>query len=471
MGEVGGRIAWLVFVVFLAMSLGPKDFGLYNFAFAFTLPFATISDFGIPHLLTREISRQKEKALEYLSAGLLLIFLFSLIDLSIIMTAISFFESDPQTIYAVSIAAVALIICSFITLLNSIYRAHQKMEYEALVMFVSRTSIVIIGFFLIYLKGSLIEFIVATLLGYWVALILSSYLIKVRFVPLGLRIKGSFISTILRQTATLGIALTLLVACRQVNTVFLHFLRGDEEVGIYTAAYRLVEGLYFLSSFFIYALFPVFSECYLSSREKTKTCYEKSFKFILIFGRPVGVGVTLMAEEIVSLFGTKFLESASVLKVLIWMFVLTALNGVSFYLLVAANRQKVNAGIGGIALILNVLLNLSLVPRWGSLGSAWAVVATEGLWVILGCLYVSQILHQMPWMDMVLKPILGNIVMGGFIFFFSDLNLFLVIPIAMVVYASVLKLLKSFSEEETSALKEITRQYCEALFKARRSLL
>jgi O-antigen/teichoic acid export membrane protein len=107
-------------------------------------------------------------------------------------------------------------------------------------------------------------------------------------------------------------------------------------------------------------------------------------RYILVALLPVAAGVHGLAVPIVRLlFGSDFGAAVPVLKVVIWTLVPYGLSKVLASSLFASNRQVVDLKVNVLSLAANVLLNLALIPRYGSLGCAWATLLS--ILFFLGC--------------------------------------------------------------------------------------
>ncbi|MBN1586567.1 MAG: polysaccharide biosynthesis C-terminal domain-containing protein, partial [Candidatus Omnitrophica bacterium] len=133
------------------------------------------------------------------------------------------------------------------------------------------------------------------------------------------------------------------------------------------------------------ALFPTLSRRYQTDRKSFERAYVQSFRLMAVIGAPVCAGVTLFASQLVRLaFGEGFEASAWVLQLLAWAGLLVAFGNLNGSVLYAAGRQKVMAVVCGLGLILNIGLNIWLIPPYTYMGAAFATLVTELLvWLSL----------------------------------------------------------------------------------------
>ena len=154
-------------------------------------------------------------------------------------------------------------------------------------------------------------------------------------------------------------------------------LLGDEQLGLYSAAVRLAELPGIIPAALMVSVYPLLSRRFKEDREGSFVrTYNLAFKYLLALIVPVSWFVTVFSEQLVrgassvGLLNGEYIPMHSTLAVLLWaeVFVFTGL--VSFHILVAAGQQKLDLLIVLPAAVLNLVLNLILIPRWGIIGAA-----------------------------------------------------------------------------------------------------
>ena len=124
--------------------------------------------------------------------------------------------------------------------------------------------------------------------------------------------------------------------------------------------------------------------------------------------------------------------------------------------LTAMNRQVTFLKITAVSLVLNVAMNIVLIPMYSFLGAAIATVITEAISMTL-CFYVlSKLVAKVKIREILFKPVIACLVMALFILL-VETNLFVVIGISIVIYFAVLIALKGFSEDDYDLFREILK--------------
>ncbi len=122
---------------------------------------------------------------------------------------------------------------------------------------------------------------------------------------------SDFISLPFALTASIG------TIYHRIDMVMLSAMQGDAAVGWYNAACNLVYTLVIIPDMFSYAVFPVMSRFFVSSKEALKTTLQKSAKYLFILGLPIGVGTSLLSDRIILLiYGAEFTPAIVAMQVL-----------------------------------------------------------------------------------------------------------------------------------------------------------
>jgi O-antigen/teichoic acid export membrane protein len=236
---------------------------------------------------------------------------------------------------------------------------------------------------------------------------------------------------------------------------------GNEVVGWYNAAYRLIFIFISLYSVYMVSIFPIMSRFYETSKKSIKLVYERSFKFLLIISLPLAVFTTLMADKIILIiYGTGYIPSIIALQILIWSIVFMFVNNLSLNLLGSVNRPLVVAKIIASGAIINIILNILLIPKFSYIGSSAATVITELVMIPIfihillrtGYAETNAFIKDLP------KILLCNVVMAVIIIYIKNFNILLTILIAFLVYVLMIYLTKTLDSEDFMLIKNLFKR-------------
>jgi O-antigen/teichoic acid export membrane protein len=170
------------------------------------------------------------------------------------------------------------------------------------------------------------------------------------------------------------------------------------------------------------------------------------------------------------LYDPTYAAAEDALRLLYVAAVFSYLTSFLAYVLIALDRQRDALGVNALVLAANVALNLYAIPRWGMLGAAWCMLATETLSVALTVSLVRLRCGFSPGLGALPRVLLAAGVMGAALWWLAGqgLRLLALAPIGIALYAA-LALLFRLVDRET--LADILRLKDRSPLAARRSLL
>src|SRR5690606_38538227 len=112
--------------------------------------------------------------------------------------------------------------------------------------------------------------------------------------------------------------------------------RGAPALGVYDAAYKFLNTVLLVPTYFTLAVFPILSRYAASDQTRLIDSYRLATKFMLIIAWPMTLGTVALAPLLIGILGgAEFLpDSASALRVLMWFLPLSYVNGVTQYVLI-----------------------------------------------------------------------------------------------------------------------------------------
>jgi O-antigen/teichoic acid export membrane protein len=288
---------------------------------------------------------------------------------------------------------------------------------------------------------------------------LLNYAFSRKFVRLQFIIDFGLWKYLIKEALPLALTSVMWVIYYQTDKVMLSMMQGDAPVGIYSAAYKLCEPFSLIPAALMISLFPLMSIYFKSSKDRLIKSYRLSFKYILVILLPIAIGTTLLADQIILLiYKAPFAGSITVLQILIWTMVFASLNFVLSNLRVSMDKQILYTIGTGLCAITNVTLNFFLIPILSYNGAAIATVATNVVLFGVSFYFVSKHLQVLSVHKISAKPAIGSLIMAVFVYHFVEVNIFLLVPSAAVVYLVTLLSLKTFSKEDWDIAKKIVRR-------------
>lgn len=222
----------------------------------------------------------------------------------------------------------------------------------------------------------------------------------------------------------------------KIDISMLGAFSNSESVGYYTYGIKLLNLLLIVSTAITTTFLPRLSYYYENDKDKMFELLKKGFEILCFISIPMGVGVVLVADNLVSLlFGEYFYPTAAVIRIFSVLVVLRSIGDLYCYQLVYSTKnEQVMLPASIIASIINVILNIILIPKYSYNGAAVASVISELITNFVKFIYIKKKINfKIEFMEMI-KCVAASIVMSIFVIFVSNYNYSL-------IYATVLKIL------------------------------
>lgn len=433
-GDALGRVFAFSVTVYLARTLGVAGYGVVAVAQAVVLYLAQFVDFGIETLGNTEIAEDNRRIDTDAPAILTVRTLCALAGASVAsVLALTFIPAPDGPIIAAAVFIVG-------PLAASTRFVHMGLE-NARPVGGSRviSEAIILGVVLLLVRGmaDLWAVPLAQISGECAAALFLLVLLRRRGHRMPLRWDVGKMKAVLRRSWPIMAHSLLGLMIFNADLVFLRILGGPEDAGHYAAAYTLVSFLLNTGAMYAFSLLPTLTRLKDDPEAETHL-YQSAMAQVTAAVLPTAVGTTLLAGGIIQLvFGEGYEASAWALTILIWSVPLSLFRTVPMAGLIARKRQDLLLRTTTGAAVMNVVLNIILIPPYGIAGAAGATLATELTRTILGLRYARQENLQTAAWSRHWRALLGCGLMAVTIYF-TTLNVFLAVPLGVAVYGAVM---------------------------------
>jgi O-antigen/teichoic acid export membrane protein len=466
-GNNAFKILSMILVFMIARSLGEIEYGKFSFVLSFTGLFFILMDLGTRILIVREIAENKSKAPKIVSNAIILKVIVSFGVYLIIIASAFFLKYDLNLIYGIALAALGIVFDSLSTTIESIFQAYENLAIPSLLKVIRVVVRFLITLPLLFLSKSfflvLIAFVFVQFLNFVVSLIFCyrssvkpvfdfdfKFMIGLVKRSFPFLLSGIFVTVYFR----IDITLMSKLAPEMLAGVYSNVSR-DAVIGWYSAAYNILDGLISLPIAVSTAILPVAIIYFTQSKEKLLQLYKLSLKYLIYLAIPMAVGVTMLSDKIVVLiYRSNYLNASLALQILVWTMIPLSINYVLGVMMTAIHQEKASVYVLFGNCILNILLNLILIPRWSLYGAAVATVVSE-IFYFAGYYYIiSKNFEKVNIFAMMIKPAISGTIMGISLYYLSAFNLFVLILLGVLIYFCVMLLLKAFDKREILMIKD-----------------
>jgi O-antigen/teichoic acid export membrane protein len=456
--EIIGFSLNFVIIILIARYLGVIGFGHFSFIVAFVGVFQLIADSGLCNIMIREIAVHKDKIAYQLGVTKSLLWIFSIAAFLLIVLIINIINPEPEVRHATYIMGLSTMAIVHTQGYTSVFRAMEEMEYNAIGFVLHK--IVLISLIIPVIESELgLKEIAGSFLAANSVLWIFYYIIVSRRyrrpkIIINLKAWWYFIS----EAIPIGIASILRKITWQVDILILSAIGTASSVGLFSAPYRIIHSANILPHTISVPLFPFFSRLARHSYHELFPAYEKSLKFMYLFSIPIVVILVTLAQSIVSiLFGDKFEQSYVALQILSLTLIFLFPTAQFVYLFSALGKQRLFTIGSIICLIINVILDFILIPKFDFIGACIGTLVAEITLFGIGMYFVKLIEKNVSFIRASWKPALSGALMWVVLFQFKDASLLWIlcgIFASALTYILSVILLKTFSRNELSLIKE-----------------
>jgi O-antigen/teichoic acid export membrane protein len=453
-----GKLFGFLFVIYTARFLGAEGFGHLSFALALAGLFALFPDWGLNSLAIREMAREKSKAKKYLENLLLLKAALWVLTMGAIAVTVHLMGYPPEVADLIYLISLSLVFVSLASSFNSVFQAHEKMEYVAVGNVMSSLLVFLLGLAAVNLKMGIVAFGYVYVLSNLAVLFYSYLVSSLKFVRPEIDIDWCFSKAVMVSAFPFFLSAIFSVIAFRVDMVMISFMKGDMAVGWYSAAYRLLDTSMVLPSIFVVSIYPLVSRLFAASDNSLRVSYEKSFKYLITLAIPFAVGTTILAQKIISLlYPEGFENSVIALQIIVWTAPLIFSTYLFGTMMASMGQQRALTKVFFLAMVLNIGLNLILIPTYSFVGAGVATVLTELSSFLLMYRYLSLKLCKLSIAKTVITPVIASFFMAVFLISFIGHGLFILIFVSISIYFVTFIVLGGFSKDDYSLFREVVK--------------
>ena len=381
-GEAVSRVLTFLVTLYIARSLGAESLGQYAFALAFVSLFRVFADMGLNTLTTREVAKDHKMAGKYLTNLLTIKSLLGFLTFLLVYLAVHATGKSEELSLLVYVAALWIWAESLGGLVQSVFSGFESMEYVALLNVVEKAVLFGVSFYALLsdVPHKLLWLISAYPISSLCAFSVGLTLLAVRGLPVRMEVDRRFWMDVLKAGWPFALMGILGGIYLYTDRVLLSIIQGEDRVvGWYTAGAKAFWTVYAVQAFFYRALFPTASKTYSKSTEDYIRMLKRTGRLIFMYTIPVATVGIIWAPRIVEFFyGYDYAPTVWVLRILLINLVIKGWTGLyGSTVLNVTGRQRDFMYAVGLGALVNVVLNILLIPPLSLNGVAIATVCAE----------------------------------------------------------------------------------------------
>jgi O-antigen/teichoic acid export membrane protein len=486
-------VSLVIFSITMARLLGRDIYGLISIAVGFIGIFAIFGDVGLNVAGIRYISMYyAKKRYEDIRTIIKLSFLIKL-SLGLVLGTICFFAADlfadffQKNVASLFRITAFVIICNILSsVFQTVMKGMQRMDFFAISNIFRDISWIIVSIGLVLngwgVIGAMAGYLISALI--WLIICGIIYLIPLsQSIPKTQKRKKEGSHVIRNRLIIFGMPVAIMdltvLLYNWIDTFTLAYFRPTWEVSCYNIAFGLVNMVMIIIASVSTTLFPIFSSYHAIKKKKRQIMiFEKMVKFVIIIIYPLLVLMWFLAPYLILIYGSEYLPAIYPLLILVTWGFFRPISNIGGGFLTSKGRQRLVMKITISMAVLNLILNLILIPILHMIGAAIATSVS----FIFGALITYTILLKDYRINLdrtaILKSLLASIIisiiglgiyLGLDLILISSQNIISLVLLLLkllisflvsgMIYLSLMKLLKVFSKDELKTFENLAARY------------
>ena len=376
---------WIFGIDRHVQNMFPDQFGLYSALFNFSFLLSIVFDLGLTSYNNRNISQNHHLLQKYFSSIVVLKLLLALVY-GLVAFGLAIALGYTRHLNLVFFLVLSQLLVSFTLYLRSNVAGMQMHTANSVLSILDRA--LMIGFCAVLIWGrisglnfSIAWFVYAQTAAYLVTAIVCFLIVAWKSSFPKLRYDHKFFLVVIRQSWPYALLALLMVAYTRVDVIMLENMlrpQGDHEASVYYNGFRLFDATYQFALLFAVLLLPMFSKM-LKDKQDVHGLTMLSSLLLFIPTLALAIGSQIYRVEIMDLlYDQNVSESSPFFGIL--MFAFLGMAGTIIYgtLLTANGNLRLLNITSAIALVINIILNVILIPRYHAFGAAVSCLATQG---------------------------------------------------------------------------------------------
>jgi O-antigen/teichoic acid export membrane protein len=443
------RILGFIATVYIARVLTVQGFGLISYGLAFLTYALLFANPGLTTIGAREIAKDhsNRRIIEDilglrlgLACIILLIFIFGVLVI----------PGLPITKKIIVLYLLSLF--PFAMLLEFVFQGIEKMEFIGVARLMQYGIYALLLLILLKSDHDILMVPVSFLAGYAVAAVFLIIIFLQRYKLLKIRFSVGLWRQLLVSSIPVGLAIIFNQIALYLPPIVLGICHSQEEVGLFSAGFKIITMLLIVERVFYYVFFPAVSRQYKEVPEQLKNSFAVVSRLLFAILVPIVFGGFILSTDIIHfIFGAKFEAAIPVFRILILYFLVTPLNTIFGYGLVAINQEKRFLKVISITSLINLILIITLGIYFKGPGAAAALFISE----VIGIRLMNRELKKFvsfKSVKYIYKPIVVSCIMSIILYLSREWHIIILIIIGASVYVIIFYLIKGFSKEELRRL-------------------
>ncbi len=371
--------------LYIARNLGPLNFGQLSYATSFVGVFSFIASLGIDSVLFRELIKYPDRRKEFLGSAFTIKMVAGFIGAILVAIFATFWATDDVSRILILIIAGTYIFNPF-QIISYEFQAQVKSKYPSIISFAITLILNVLKIFIIFSGKGVIYLALILLLEpvlyaifYWLA-----YKFNIKQKISEWRFDKSVAFILLKDSWPLIFTSVFALIYSEIDQILIKNMIDAHAVGVYDSAVRVAEVWNFIPNLIMLSIFPAIINAKITSKEIYVNRLKKLSLVLIGLACSIAIITTFTAPFMIKiLYGSAFMGGVIILQIYIWSLIGTFLGNLISNYLIAENYRKISFFVNLIPMIINVLLDLIWIPKYGIIGPAYATLIAYSLFPVI----------------------------------------------------------------------------------------
>ncbi len=402
-------------------AVGTEMYGFYFAIFNITYIFNILLDVGVTNFNTRNIAQHPHLINKHLSGIISIKLLLLLLYLIVTFTIGALLGYSSRQFYLLAWLNFNQFLNSLILYLRSNFEGLLLFKWDSLFSVLDRLLMIVICGLLLWTgvgetAGFQIEWFVYAQTAAYLATALLAFIILARRTHLRhLRFNRLFTLAIIKQSMPFALLVLLMASYNRLDPILLQQFSpagtGDFQAGVYAEAFRLLDALTIIAYLVSVPLLPIYAKMVAPGAKNNAAVADVTqmmFSLMVVFSVTAAVTLSTMSSQLMHLLwhNAHLDETAAVFSILIIGIIPISTTYIFGTLLTANGSLRTLNILAAMSLVVNILVNLLCIPRWGAVGSAWASLSAQSFIAIAQVLVALRLFAIRPSAGYILRLVL-----------------------------------------------------------------
>lgn len=382
--------------ILIARKLGTDAFGQFTLVFGLLGMLSIITDLGVGRVALKGMIDAGENGPRYGGTYIVLRACLGLVGYGVVLSFVALSGYPSVVIQATAVAGLVVVLATPSHAYEVAFQATDRLTLLALASVVGQMAQLALTIALVFGGGTLVWLTVPAVAKEALVLLWKAPtahgLVGFRYL-----IDGRIWWQLVREAVPLSLGTAMVTLYYRLDFVMLSKLDDFAAVGVYGVAYKFADVAHFVPSALSVAILASLVRAWPDDVDECRAIIRRAMNLLVVAGGLVLTQVVVFAPDALDLlYGADYVGGARAARILILGEGAGYLSSLAFACLVATGRHHGYPFVALAGLVVNVSLNVVLIPRWSFEGAAYATLVTEVLVAILMWRLVASVAPLRP---------------------------------------------------------------------------